>query len=117
MSLFSRRIATLTPAEAWHARQEKELVLVDVRQPQECSSGVIPGALLMPLSELSGRLEELPLDERVAFVCRSGHRSVIAARRARRAGIDVASVKGGMGGWAAAGLPTGKPKGKPRGKR
>lgn len=108
---FSRSIRMLTPADAWQACGQKELVLVDVRQPQEWSSGVIPGARRIPLSGLSAGLEQLTPDQTVAFICRSGHRSLIAARRARRAGVQGASVKGGMIAWSAAGLPTKKLKG------
>ncbi len=35
--LFSRSTPAVTPAEAWQAHKEEELVLVDVRQPQECN--------------------------------------------------------------------------------
>ncbi len=55
------------------------------------------------------KVGELPRDRTVAFVCRSGHRSLLAARRARRGGVDVVSVKGGMLAWKEAGLPTATP--------
>jgi rhodanese-related sulfurtransferase len=108
--LFARKTKTLAPAEAGQAHRDGDLVLVDVRQSQEWRSGVVPGALRIPLHELSHRIGELPSEGRVAFVCRSGHRSLLAARQARRRGIDVASVKGGMIAWSAAGLPTSIPK-------
>lgn len=107
--LFGRKTKTLTPTEAWAAHGERELVLVDVRQSHEWRSGVVPGALLIPLSELSRRIEELPRDSTVAFLCRSGHRSLLAARRARRRGIDVVSIEGGMIAWNDARLPTSTP--------
>jgi len=40
---------------------------------------------------------------------RSGHRSLLAARHARRDGIDVVSISGGMLAWSDAGLPTSTP--------
>jgi rhodanese-related sulfurtransferase len=107
--LFARKIPTLPPNETREAHQRNELVLVDVRQRQEWRSGVVAGALLIPLNELAGRIDELPRQRTVAFLCRSGHRSMLAARQARRHGIDVASVKGGMVAWQAAGLPTSTP--------
>jgi rhodanese-related sulfurtransferase len=106
---LARKIKTLAPAEAWEAHQRNDLVLVDVRQRGEWRSGVVSGALQIPLHELSRRLGELPRDSTVAFVCRSGHRSLLAARRARRGGIDVVSVKGGILAWKEAGLPTATP--------
>ena len=104
--LFARKITTLPPTETWEACRSNDLVLVDVRQPQEWRSGVVAGALLIPLDELPRRIAELPRGNTVAFLCRSGHRSTLAARQARRHGIDVASVKGGMTAWHKAGLPT-----------
>lgn len=107
--LFARKIKTLAPAEAWEAHQRSDLVLVDVRQRPEWRSGVVSGALRIPLHELSRRIEELPREKTVAFLCRSGHRSMLAARQARRRGIDVVSISGGMIAWRAAGLPTSTP--------
>jgi rhodanese-related sulfurtransferase len=103
--LFARRIKTLPPTEAWDAHNRNELVLVDVRERPEWRSGVVAGALRIPLHELSRRIGELPRERTVAFLCRSGHRSLLAARRARRHGIDVASIRGGMLAWSDAGLP------------
>ncbi len=107
--LFARKITTLTPTETWETCRSNGVVLVDVRQPQEWRSGVVAGALLIPLNELARRIEELPRQSTVAFLCRSGHRSTLAARQARRHGIDVVSVKGGMIAWNKAGLPTATP--------
>lgn len=60
-------------------RQEDEYVLVDVRQPDEYVQGHIPGAVLIPLGEISNRLAELPVDKDVVVYCRSGKRSKAAA--------------------------------------
>lgn len=59
--------------------QEKEYLLVDVRQPKEYSRGHIPGSLLLPLGEISARMSELYLDRDIIFYCRSGKRSQAAA--------------------------------------
>lgn len=107
--LFARKITAITPTQAWEAQRRKDIVLVDVRQPQEQRSDVVAGALLIPLNELARRMDELPRGRTVAFLCRSGHRSTLAARQARRHGIDVASIKGGMIAWKRAGLPTSTP--------
>jgi len=106
---FSLKTRTLAPSETWEAHQRNELVLVDVRQRGEWRSGVVSGALLIPLNELRRRIDELPRETTIAFVCRSGHRSTLAARQARRRGIEVISVKGGMIAWHKAGLPTSTP--------
>jgi rhodanese-related sulfurtransferase len=49
--LFARKTKTLTPPEAWQAHRNREPVLVDVRQSAEWRSGVLPGALRIPLHE------------------------------------------------------------------
>ena len=40
-----------------------DVVFLDVRQPNEYSSGHLPGAKLIPVGELDKRLEELPKDK------------------------------------------------------
>ncbi len=47
--------------------QEEEYLLVDVRQPKEYARGHIPGAVLMPLGELTARMVELPVDRDLIF--------------------------------------------------
>jgi Rhodanese-like domain len=84
--LFARKIKTLTPAEAWEAHQRNDLVLVDVRERPEWRSGVVSGALRIPLHELSRRIEELPRENMVAFICRSGHRRPPGAATRHRCG-------------------------------
>ena len=78
---------------------------MDVRQPVETRSGTVPGAVLIPLSEFGRRLDELPRDRPILTICRSGHRSPLAARQLKQAGYDVTDVDGGMMAWERAGLP------------
>jgi rhodanese-related sulfurtransferase len=83
---------------------EEEIVVVDVRQPEEYAAGHIPGAELIPLNELPDRLDEIPQDERVVLVCRSGNRSNQAQRLLNDAGFDnVHNMLGGMNAWQQAG--------------
>lgn len=60
-------------------RRENEYLLVDVRQPNEYAEGHLPGAVLIPLGEISQRMNELPVDKDIVFYCRSGKRSQGAA--------------------------------------
>ncbi len=83
-------------------RQEKNYVLIDVRQPMEYELEHIPGALLLPLGDLERRLFELPADRDLVFYCRSGGRSAAAATLAVDAEVtekSVAHLEGGMLGW------------------
>ena len=105
-ALRGKRVAQIGPEEAnRRLREDKGVVIVDVRQPVETRSGTIAGAVLIPLTEFGRRLDELPRDRPILTICRSGHRSPLAARQLRQAGYDVTDVAGGMMAWERAGLP------------
>jgi rhodanese-related sulfurtransferase len=84
---------------------DRSALVIDVRQPAEWRKGHIRGSLNLPLTQLGRRLPKLPNDKTIVVVCASGHRSAVAARTVRRAGYRVENLKGGMRGWAHAGLP------------
>jgi rhodanese-related sulfurtransferase len=81
-----------------------ELALVDVREQAEWDAGHVEGAQFLPMSELPGRVAELPAG-RLAIVCRSGSRSGMVADWLASSGTDAVNVSGGMKAWVAAGLP------------
>jgi len=98
--------ATVSVAEAAALRDAGAYIL-DVRQPEEWAEVHIPGAVLIPLGELPGRLAEVPRDSDVVVVCRSGNRSQAGRDILRDAGYArVTSMAGGVTEWQAAGLPT-----------
>lgn len=110
--LISRDVPNVSPEEAYRRLQENaDVLLVDVRQPLETDSGSIPGAVLIPLTEFGRRLAELPRDRPILTICRSSHRSPIAARQLKKAGYDVTNVSGGTEAWHKSGLPFGQPNG------
>lgn len=86
----------------WYA-QDVDAVLadalvLDVRTPQEVATGHLPGALLVPHTELRGRLDEVreaAAGRPVRVLCASGVRSAIAHRVLTQAGFDSASLSGG----------------------
>jgi rhodanese-related sulfurtransferase len=93
------------PAEA-RRRALAGNLLLDVREPAEWSAGHAPGAVPIPLGQLSARLSELPRDREIIAVCRSGNRSGVAAGLLRRAGFSKAvNMAGGMMAWTKQGLP------------
>ncbi len=108
--LIGGNIPNVTPAEARRMLSEEgQAIIVDVRSPMETRSGTVPGAVLIPLNELGRRMNTLPRDRKILTICRSSHRSPIAARQLKRAGYDVVNVLGGTIGWYRAGLPMVKP--------
>jgi len=95
-------------AEFSARHKESEYLLVDVRQPQEYTQEHIPGARLMPLHELEGRLGELDPDRQTIFYCRSGKRSMTAAVLARDSGVfdtDILNLEGGITAYQKRVLP------------
>jgi rhodanese-related sulfurtransferase len=88
--------AASVPADAW---------LLDVREDDEWAAGHAPGARHIPLGQLGGRSSEVPRDETVYVICRSGGRSARAAQALAGAGWHAVNVAGGMQDWAAAGRP------------
>lgn len=50
-----------------------EVVVLDVRPALEFAAGHIPGAMSIPIDELSARLDELPADVEVVAYCRGAY--------------------------------------------
>ena len=81
--------------------------ILDVREPSEWEQGHIPEATLIPLGQLESRLSELPKDQEIVVVCRSGNRSATGRDILLQAGFNqVTSMAGGMNEWTGQGLPT-----------
>jgi len=88
-------------------RREAGAFILDVREPEEWEEGHIPGATLIPLGELEGRVDELPRDREIVVACRSGNRSKAGRDILVEAGFtQVTSMSGGLTGWKSAGYPT-----------
>ena len=85
-------------------------IVVDVREPWEYRQGHVPGALLIPLGQLSTRLRELDPQTPVAVICASGNRSQSAAALLGQKGFKtVYNVSGGTGAWMRSGLELERP--------
>lgn len=106
--------AAAAPAGTWTEisiqqaadRRTAGAFMLDVREPDEWQQIRIPGATLIPLGELPQRLSELPKDQEIVVVCRSGNRSQVGAEILAKAGFSgVTSMAGGVNEWSAAGLP------------
>ncbi|WP_068083573.1 rhodanese-like domain-containing protein [Novosphingobium rosa] len=83
-----------------------QVVIVDVREPDEFAAGHIPGAINMPLSTfLPAALPAHP-GKVVVLNCQGGKRSGMALDRCAAVGSAVDThLFGGFGAWVAAGLP------------
>jgi len=81
---------------------KEAISIIDVRNPDEFSSGHIPGCVLIPLSELEGA-ENIPSKGRLVLYCRAGSRSMKALNILKGRGIkDAVDLKGGIEAWIGA---------------
>lgn len=83
--------------------QQREVPLIDVREVDEYEEFHVPGAVLLPLGEVSERVGEVPTEGPVFIICRSGARSFRAAEFLRTQGIDAINIAGGSLAWVDAG--------------
>ena len=93
----------LSPSQlAERLEGDEALVLLDVREAEELAICALPGALHIPLGELSVRHTELdPLAE-IVCVCHHGIRSASAAAALSHIGFDgpLWNLTGGVDRWA-----------------
>lgn len=81
-------------------------LLLDVREPDEFAVVRAPGAVLIPTSAFTSRIDELPTDRPLLVICHTGRRSAAVTGFLARSGrTDVVNVAGGMDAWERAGLP------------
>jgi rhodanese-related sulfurtransferase len=85
------------------------LLLIDVRGTDEFNAppGHLPGAINIPLPDLSTRVPEVAAHDRpIVLVCKTDRRSARAAETLLAAGLrDVTVLRGGTDGWHQRGLP------------
>ena len=102
------------PLECAHRVRSGEAVLIDVRESGEWSGGVAERAVLLALSDLTGRRAQWqPFltangGKELLVYCASGGRSAIAARILVNEGFRAANV-GGFAEWTSAGWPVSRP--------
>lgn len=84
-----------------------EVMVLDVRPPEEFAAGHLPGAVNVPLSELEARLGDFSPDQEVVAYCRGPYcvLSYDAVARLREHGIPARRLEEGYPEWKIAGLP------------
>ena len=89
-------------------KADNEIILLDVRSPEEVEAGFIEGAenLNYNVEGFSGSLDNLDHSKRYFVYCASGKRSGKAAELMKEKGfINVTTLEGGFNAWKATGLP------------
>lgn len=86
-----------------------DLVILDVRTPQEFAAGHVEGAIMIDFyaEDFAQQIAELDPDVPYLLYCNSGNRSGQTVPLLHELGFsDVADVDGGIQAWLADGLPT-----------
>jgi len=103
---YEAKSIQLLSAEDLHKMMtgDADLVLVDVRAPQEYEDSHINGAINIPVADLRTRYNELDRDKPIVLICSSGNRSSLGVSILEQHGFQkVYNVAGGMTGYSAAG--------------
>lgn len=98
---------TITPPQAKTLLDARpEVVLIDVRSPEEYSQGALPGSTLVPFWDaMRGRIL-LPKDTPLLLVCAVGGRSLAVGRYLAAQGYrEVYNLKGGLDAWVEQRVP------------
>ncbi|RPJ77695.1 MAG: rhodanese-like domain-containing protein [Alphaproteobacteria bacterium] len=104
-------IPTVKPLEVQKMQQEKNAIIVDVRELDEQSSGMAKDAISLPLSTMKDKKEEwekivatFPKDKTVVIYCKSGRRAGIVGEELVKKGFKVLNMES-FDSWQNAGLP------------
>lgn len=99
----------ISPVQALALQQQQQALIVDVREDQEWQQKHIPGAVHIPLAQLSTRIGELEnyKNRPIIAQCQRGGRSAKAVDVLKSAGFtQVNNLDGGLQAWMKAGLNT-----------
>lgn len=106
--MFANSVKEIDASEffKWVQEANHTMRVIDVRQMEEIRTGTVPKAEALPLHTLPIKVHELPKDEKLVMVCRSGARSAQACMFLQQHGFsNVYNLRGGMMGWVQSGFP------------
>ena len=99
-------IISITPAEVYEIiTNDEDYIILDVRTRDEYNEGHLDKALLIPVDELEGRIDELDQNNPIIVYCRSGVRSNKAANILIKNGFTEVYDMGGIMSWQEEGFP------------
>lgn len=98
---------TITPHEAKSLIEtRKDLLLVDVRSPEEFQGGTLPGATLVPFWDFAKGRYDLPRERPILLICAVGGRSLACGQLLASQGYrEVYNLKGGLDAWVEQRVP------------
>jgi len=103
------RISLISPTDLNNVNQE--ILLIDVRTPEEFASGHLENAVNMNYfdSDFDAQIKTLDKNKTVYLYCKSGRRSANAAEKLEDMGfVKIYDLEGGTVNWQAKGLPLSK---------
>ncbi len=79
-------------------KSDKELIVLDVRTPEEVAAGKIEIAINIPVQVLEQRINELKpyKSKEILVICRTQNRSAVAVNILKQKGYNAKNVLGGM---------------------
>ena len=91
----------VTVAQAQELIKDKDVVIIDVRTPEEFEKGHLEGATMINFfgADFDQKIAELPKDQEYLVYCHSGNRSGKAVKKMEDAGFTNAHNM--LGGWSA----------------
>jgi rhodanese-related sulfurtransferase len=101
---------SLDQARADH--ESGKALMIDIREAKEHATGVAQGVVLLPMSQVSQRISEIPkqADQPVLLICNTQNRSRAVTEALQEQGFtNIRYVNGGMSEWAKRGWPMVKP--------
>lgn len=101
--MMENGVMVLTPQQVMD-KMKAGAVLVDVREVGEFAAGHVPGAVNVPLGEVSAeKLRAIAGEKPLIVMCLAGMRSAKACVQVQ--GVAAGMLNGGLKAWVAAGLP------------
>ena len=89
-------------AEIWNDPEQRNIYIIDVREPEEYQEAHIPGIPLLPMGEIPELIDQFDKEAEYILVCRSGRRSLEVSKYFQSEGIQqVHNYAGGMLAWEA----------------
>ena len=107
-NIFSQEVQTTSVIKA-KLMARNGAVMIDVREPSEIKALAydVEGIKTIPLGQIKERMGEIPKDKEIILACRSGNRSMRAAKMLVANGYkNVYNMDGGINAWSQKGLET-----------
>lgn len=96
---------SISAQQAEHMIASENVLIVDVRTPEEFTQAHLENAISIPLSNLEENLPPRSMEKKLIVYCQSGNRSVAASRILAEKGYQPLNLKGGISAWSQSGYP------------